>query len=214
VLLGPLEREIGRAGPGFMLHRRRRDCARRRLRLGSLAQAVFGRTGVTVVIGIDRRHEAVAARLRVSRQRAAFHVGDARRMPNGDGIFDRCVALLVLNFLPDYQQAAAEMARVTRIGGTVAATTWEFAGLLTHRIFVDTAAALDPDADRWRDGFARPLLRAGELAALWNENGLSSVAEVSLTVWMEFREFADYWTGWAGPSTTTCEAFPKARRCG
>jgi 2-polyprenyl-3-methyl-5-hydroxy-6-metoxy-1,4-benzoquinol methylase len=51
--------------------------------LGSLARAALGRTDTTVVIGIDRRHEAVAAaRLRASSQRAAFNVvGDARQMP-------------------------------------------------------------------------------------------------------------------------------------
>src|ERR1700739_4161320 len=35
-----------------------------------------------------------------------------------------------------------------------------------------------------------------ELAALWSECGLSSVQETALTIWMEFRDFADYWAGW------------------
>jgi ubiquinone/menaquinone biosynthesis C-methylase UbiE len=68
--------------------------------LGSPARAVLARTDATIVIGIDRSHEAVsAARLRPSRQRAAFHVGDARRMPYGDWTFEHCISLLVLNFL-------------------------------------------------------------------------------------------------------------------
>jgi hypothetical protein len=28
-------------------------------------------------------------------------------MPHRDGTFDRCISLLMLNFLPDYRQAAA-----------------------------------------------------------------------------------------------------------
>lgn len=166
--------------------------------LGSLARAVLARTDATIVIGIDRSHEAVsAARLRPSRQRAAFHAGDARRMPYGDRTFEHCISLLVLNFLPNYRAAAAEMVRVTRIGGVVGAAAWDFAGgLPSHRMFYDTVAALDQEAG-FRKGFLRPLQRKGELAALWREKGLGSVEEVALTIWMEFRNFADYWAAYA-----------------
>jgi len=60
----------------------------------------------------------------------------------------------------------------------------------------DTVAALDPEAG-FRKGFLRPLQRKGELAALWKANGLGSVEEAALTIWMEFRDFADYWTAFA-----------------
>jgi ubiquinone/menaquinone biosynthesis C-methylase UbiE len=166
--------------------------------LGSLVRAILARTGATIVIGIDRHHEAVtAARLRVSSRRAAFQVGDARQMPYPDGAFDRCIALLVLIFLPDYRQAAAEMVRLTRNGGVIGAAAWDFAGgLLAHRLFYDTAAALDPNFG-FRQGFSRPLQQRGELAALWKESGLTSVEETALTIWMEFHDFADYWAAYA-----------------
>jgi len=103
----------------------------------------------------------------------------------------------MLNFLPDYAEAAAEMVRVTRVGGIVGAAAWDFAGgLPSHRMFYDTVAALDPEAG-FRKGFLRPLQRKGELAALWKANGLGSVEEAALTIWMEFRDFADYWTAFA-----------------
>ncbi len=93
-------------------------------------------------------------------------------MPYSDKIFDHCISLLMLNFLPDYQQAAAEMVRVTRTGGTVGAATWDFAGgLPSHRMFYDTVAAVDPKAG-FRKGFLRPLQRKGELATLWKANEL------------------------------------------
>jgi SAM-dependent methyltransferase len=166
--------------------------------LGSLARAVLARTEATVVIGIDRRHEAVvAARLWADKERAEFHVGDARGMPYRDHTFDRCISLLILNFLPDYRKAAAEMVRVTRIGRIVGAAAWDFAGgLPSHRMFYDTVAALDPEAG-FRKGFLRPLQQKGELAALWKENKLKSVTEVALTIWMEFRDFNDYWAAYA-----------------
>jgi len=103
----------------------------------------------------------------------------------------------MLNFLPDYAEAAAEMVRVTRVGGIVGAAAWDFAGgLPSHRMFYDTVAALDPEAG-FRKGFLRPLQRKGELAALWKANGLGWVEEAALTIWMEFRDFADYWTAYA-----------------
>jgi SAM-dependent methyltransferase len=166
--------------------------------LGSLARGVLSRTNATSVIGIDRRHDAVAAaRRRTNNPRAAFHVGDARQMPYCGGNFDRCVSLLMLNFLPDYREAAAEMVRVTRIGGIVGAAAWDFAGgLPAHRMYYDTAAALDPAAC-FRQGFLRPLQQKGEMAALWNESELALVVEIALTIWMEFGDFADYWAGYA-----------------
>jgi hypothetical protein len=118
-------------------------------------------------------------------------------MPYRDNTFDHCISLLVLNFLPDYREAAAEMVRVTRVGGTVAAAAWDFAGgLPSHRMFYDTASALDPAAG-FRKGFSRPLQRKGELAALWAEIGLTSVKEAAITIWMEFADFADYWAAYA-----------------
>src|SRR5207237_8121901 len=122
-----------------------------------------------------------AARRRASQRRAAFHVGDARRMPYRDNTFDHCISLLMLNFLPDYRAAAAEMVRVTRIGGIVSAAAWDFAGgLPSHLMFYDTAAALDPEAG-FRKGFSRPLQRAGELDATWEATRLTVAEETSRT---------------------------------
>jgi ubiquinone/menaquinone biosynthesis C-methylase UbiE len=65
----------------------------------------------------------------------------------------------VLKFVTDPEQVAAEMVRVTRPGGIVAAAVWDFCGgLIYQRILWDTAAALDPPAGRIRDRlFSNPL---------------------------------------------------------
>jgi hypothetical protein len=69
--------------------------------------------------------------------------------------------------MSDPARALAGMRRVTRPSGVVAAAVWDFAGgLVYQRIFWDTAAALDPDAELARDRrFSSPLTREGELAA-------------------------------------------------
>jgi len=99
-----------------------------------------------------------------------------------------------------YNQAAFatdtwSLRRVTRPGGVVAAAVWDFAGgLVYQRIFWDTAAALDPDAEQARSRhFSGPLLRAGELAAAFEAAGLCDVRPASLTVRMDYAEWSDYW---------------------
>jgi SAM-dependent methyltransferase len=47
-------------------------------------------------------------------------------LPHRDGSFDVVAAALVLNFVADRGRALAEMRRVARRGGTIAAFVWEF----------------------------------------------------------------------------------------
>ena len=77
------------------------------------------------------------------------------------------LAQLVLNFVVDAPAAVAEMRRVTRPGGTIAATVWDFrGGLVYQRLFWDTAAGLDAAPATARDRlFATPLATAEGLAA-------------------------------------------------
>jgi ubiquinone/menaquinone biosynthesis C-methylase UbiE len=55
-------------------------------------------------------------------------VGDATAIEAEDQAFDVCTAALVLNFISQQGKALAEMCRVVRPGGTVAAYVWDFAG--------------------------------------------------------------------------------------
>ena len=95
----------------------------------------------------------------------------------------------------DPAQALAEMRRVTRPGGTVAAAVWDFpGGLVYQRIFWDTAAALDPAADRARGRlYSSPLTGPGQLTAAFAAAGLAGTRGTSLTVRIEYACFADYW---------------------
>jgi hypothetical protein len=87
------------------------------------------------------------------------------------------------------------MDRVTRRGGALAAAIWDFrGGLVYQRIFWDTAAARDPEADHARARhFSAPLTRPGELAAALRDAGLRVVRSGSLTIRMDDADFADYW---------------------
>jgi hypothetical protein len=89
----------------------------------------------------------------------------------------------------------------------VAAAVWDARGGLTlTRMFLDTAAMLDPDADDLRKRiFTLPLSRPGELATAWRAAGLVNCRSGEVTVRTEFECFDDYWTpldGEEGPVPT------------
>lgn len=91
---------------------------------GSLALAVNA-AHRSEVVGIDPSAAYVElARTRTADPRVRFDVGDAQVLPYPDASFDKCLALLVINFIPDARKAVAEMRRVTRPGGRVAARLW------------------------------------------------------------------------------------------
>jgi ubiquinone/menaquinone biosynthesis C-methylase UbiE len=127
-----------------------------------------------------------AARQRNTDPRITIARGDACALPFPDGAFDRALALLVLHFIPESEQAVREMSRVTRPGGIVAAAVWDsYGGMPYQRMFWDTAAALDPSAVAARtESYFKPMTRPGEMGTLWRKVGLDKVAEISITIRM------------------------------
>jgi len=82
---------------------------------------------------------------------------------------------------------------VTRQGGVVAAAVWDYAeGMQMLRVFWDEATELDPTIGS-RDEAHMPLCKAGQLGALWRQQGLENVQELPLTVALSFASFDDYW---------------------
>ncbi len=161
---------------------------------GSLLEHLAGRPERPTLTGIDASPIYLeAARARNPSWRVLE--GDACAIPFGDGEFDRVLSQLVLQFIPDAARAAREMVRVARSGGTVAAAVWvSGGGMVAQRMFLDTAAMLDPAADALRaHTFTRPMTRPGELGTLWRQLGLSDVREDTVTVLMDHSCFADWW---------------------
>jgi ubiquinone/menaquinone biosynthesis C-methylase UbiE len=167
---------------------------------GSMTFALADAAPHAMVTGIDRSPPFLEyARAHAPHERLAFRPGDAMALPCENRSFDATLALLVLNFLADPEKAASEMVRVTKPGGVIAAAVWDFrGGLPPQRVFLDTAAAIDPvggNALR-ASALSMPLTGPGELAAMWTKVGLREIAETSLTIRMEYRSFADYWQPW------------------
>lgn len=136
-----------------------------------------------------------AARARNRDPRIRIEQGDAAALRFPDASFDRALSLLVLHFVADPAGAVAEMRRVTRPGGVVAAAVWDAGGGVTgNRMFWDTAAMLDRAAGELRGrAMSKAVVAPGGLARLFRAAGLAEVDERSLLIRMEHASFADYW---------------------
>ena len=185
---------------------------------GSLTVAIADIANVRAVSGIDLTESYIEfARSRTQDSRIKYETSDACALPFADGSFDRTLSLLVLNFIPDAERAAAEMVRVTRSGGVVAATVWDVrGGLQAFRMFWDTACAVDPGAKEARDRYcAHPFTRPGKLMSIWRELGLEAIEGAEMTVRFEFERFADYWQpmlGKTGPVGAYLDGIPESLR--
>ncbi len=183
---------------------------------GSLAGRLAVRSSGRAIVGADLS----LPYLRQARRNAgsgAYLACDARKLAFGAGAFAGTLAQLVLNFVPDAAAVVAEMQRVTRPGGIVAASVWDFrGGLVYQRLFWDTAAGIDPAAGDARDRlFSTPLASAEGLAGLWRHASLSEVTTTALTIRMDYDSFEDYWQpllGGQGPVGTYAASLPPARR--
>lgn len=168
---------------------------------GNLAFAIARRSNVEAVCGIDSAPPFIdTATNKNSDPRIEFRVGDACALPFPDGTFDRVLSLLVLHFVPTTELAIKEMRRVARPGATVAAAVWDArGGFVSQRMFLDTAAMLDPKAIEARARhLTRPMTRPGELEAAWGAAGFQDIRHTTVMTRMEFASFDDYWTPFLG----------------
>jgi SAM-dependent methyltransferase len=125
---------------------------------------------------------------------ARVEVARAEALPFADAAFDHALAQLVVNFIADPAAGVAEMRRVTRPGGTVAAAVWDYAGEMTLlRAFWDAAVALDPAAATRDEGRAMPFCSAGELERLWRSVGLADVSVAGVVVAASYDGLDDLW---------------------
>jgi SAM-dependent methyltransferase len=182
---------------------------------GAVTSTILGHAAPAEVVGVDPS-EGFLAYARHKSPSAAFEVGSATDLPFVDGRFDVVLSGLVLNFVPDPTRAAAEMARVTRPGGIVAAYVWDYAdGMHMIRRFWDAAVDLDAGATAVAEGVRFPLCHPGPLRDLFQGAGLADVAVDPIDVPTRFADFDDYWNpflGGQGPAPTYAVSLPADRR--
>jgi SAM-dependent methyltransferase len=167
---------------------------------GALTATVLAMAEPAEVVGVDPAEGFLAtARDRITDPRASFRLGDARELPVADGSFDAVVSGLALNFVPQPDRAAAEIARVVAPGGVTAAYVWDYAGgMQMMAAFWMAAIAVDPAAAERDENPRFPICRPEPLTALWTGAGLTEVAVTPIDVPTVFRDFDDYWLPFLG----------------
>jgi SAM-dependent methyltransferase len=163
---------------------------------GSLTFALAKAADLSQIEAIDFSPVFVAEAIRRNTDsRINIQQADACDLPFGDGMFDRALALLVLHFIPEAGKAVAEMRRVVRTGGVIAATVWDhYGGMPGMRMMVDTVAALSEGGRQFRSRYCfQPMMGPGEMKRTFVEQGLLDVAETQLMIRMDYENFDDYW---------------------
>jgi SAM-dependent methyltransferase len=191
--------------------------ARCRLRPWRPKRTILSVASPLAVTGVDPSTQYVAfARSRVKDSRAMFAVGNAMALAAQTSTYDAAVAGLVLNFVTQAETAVAEMARVTRPGGLVAAYVWDYAeGMGLMRRFWDAAVSHDPSVTALDEGRRFPLCRPEPLAQLFSGASLQDVQVRAIDVPTDFHDFDDYWTpflGGQGPAPGYAMSLTEERR--
>jgi SAM-dependent methyltransferase len=165
---------------------------------GELTRAILAHTAPREVVGVDPS-DGFVNHARELTPGARFEVADARALPFETGAFDAVVSGLVLHFIPDTQQGLAEMVRVARAGGTIAAYVWDYAeGMQLLRVFWDAVDAVDPAAAVMDEARRFPLCQPDALRQAFEDAGLHDVVGRTIEVPTHFRDFDDYWNPFLG----------------
>lgn len=157
---------------------------------GAVALRLADLLGADHVAAVDPSPPFVEA-LRTSLPGADVALASAESLPFADDSFDLVIAQLVVQFMSDPARGIAQMARVTRAGGRIAVSVWDFGGGRSPlSIFWQAANELFDDVP---DESGQRGSTAGELAQLLGDAGLSVVADTELAVDLFYDSFESWW---------------------
>ncbi|HEX8027335.1 MAG TPA: methyltransferase domain-containing protein [Vicinamibacterales bacterium] len=170
---------------------------------GAFTELVVNRCAPQSIIGIDPSEGQLSyARQRLESDVVQFRQGDAMAMQFPDATFDIAVMPLVIFFVQDPARSVAEMTRVTRPGGQIAAYAWDMAGggfpyavLLAEMRNMGMVVPGPPSPEA---------SKLDRLVELWTAAGLAEIDTREIVVERTFADFDDYWTTILGsPSVGT-----------
>jgi SAM-dependent methyltransferase len=179
---------------------------------GALTAELVSRLGADAVAAVDPSEPFVAA-ARERNPGVTVLRASAERLPFPDDAFDATLAQLVVHFMTHPVNGLAEMARVTRTDGIVAACVWDHAGSRGPlSLFWTAARELDAAA---LDESNLPGVRDGHLRELFEAAGVHRVAASTLTVSLEHPSFEAWWepfTLGVGPAGSYVAALTEEHR--
>jgi SAM-dependent methyltransferase len=158
---------------------------------GAFTELIVQRCAPAETHGIDPSPAQLAfARERPGARGVTFQSGDAMALPFADDRFDAATMALVIFFVPDPAKGVAEMVRVVRPGGLVAAYAWDlpsgfpFAPILAELRAAGFTPPQPPSADA---------SRADVLHGLWAGAGLEAIESRVIEVQRRFADFDAFW---------------------
>jgi SAM-dependent methyltransferase len=159
---------------------------------GAFTELLIERCAPVEVQGIDPSQAQLDfAKTRPAGRIAKFQQGDAMALPFADNQFDAAFMALVIFFVPEPAKGVAEMARVVRPGGTVAAYAWDLpgGGFPMEPVFSELRALGQKVL-----GPPRPEASAMQaMRELWTGAGLQEVETRKITVQRTFANFDEFW---------------------
>ena len=157
---------------------------------GALTAELGRRLGTANVTAVDPSSPFVAA-VRERFPGVDVHEATAEHLPFPDATFDAALAQLVVHFMADPVAGLAEMARVTKPGGVIAACVWDHAGGQGPlSLFWAVARELDP---RVEDESELAGARDGHLAELFVAAGIGNVERSVVSADLELAGFDAWW---------------------
>lgn len=158
---------------------------------GAFTELIVNRCAPDAVDGVDPSEGQLSfARTRPAARVAKFKQGNAMALAFADNSFDFAVMALVIFFVPDPAKGVAEMARVVRTGGTVAAYAWDMHG---------GGFPWDPVQSELRALGQKivypPSIEASRIDAmreLWTNAGMIDVDTREITAQRTFADFGEF----------------------
>lgn len=160
---------------------------------GAFTELIVEQCDPFSIVGIDPSDAQLAyARNRLqSHSRVELRSGNAESLGTSPASFDTAVMALVIFFVPNPQAAVAEMRRVVRPGGTVAAYAWD---MMNHGFpFDQMQAAMQELGIPPTYPPQAPISRVEALATLWSGAGLENVQTNTFRVSRTYRDFEELW---------------------
>jgi SAM-dependent methyltransferase len=181
---------------------------------GVLTSELVARAGSDAVTAVDPSEPFVAA-VEARNPGVDVRLAVAEDLPFADGSFDAALAQLVVHFMTDPLRGLAEMRRVTRRDGVVAACVWDHGGGRGPLSPLwEAVREIEPSAH----GESRLAgANAGDLTRLLAATGLRDVEEGALEVHVEHPTFEEWWepfslgVGPAGAYVAGLDADARAR---
>ena len=157
---------------------------------GALTSELVMRLGPTKVAAVVPSETFVAA-TRERHPGVDVRSSTAEHLPFPNATFDAALAQLVVHFMKDPVAGLAEMGRVTRRDGVVAACVWDHGGGDGPlRIFWDSARTLDTKIDGESQLAGA---RKGHLAELFEAAKLRGIESTAFSVSLEHPTFNAWW---------------------